>query len=478
MDFIVGLPKTKGYSNILVVVERLSKKVFTRPFTENATALDVAQDLYNNIFVEHGLPHEIISDRDPKFTGEIWQSFFKVLGTTLTMSYAYHQRFDGQTEVTNRTIEQIMRCYINFNQDNWLDLLPDVTSAINNSVHPTTGLSPNDVYYGRTITRPVNLLTRAVTLPEDLQSFIQEVEDRAALASDYVRHAAVVFTAAHCKALPVEKIDPRFKVGALVMLDAHNFYLPGHRKRPSSKLTSRRIGPFKIIRQISDVSFEIEMPRPWRVHCTFHVRNLTYVPPDEFSSRASPEAEINKWGEDEWTVERLDGMRNFYKRCQYYVIYKGYGLDEGMWQDRDNLLETCPGLVAKADKKWGFIPSSAPPEPAMLLPPEMRGRGRPRKVETPPMSPTLNSHPEPSPTSKKRGPGRPPKKRGPGRPRKIKSAASDLTSESPRFAPRRGPGRPRKKKPPSKSYRQPKRSLTDSSHPRRGRSSKILSLTQ
>ena len=74
MDFIVGLPKTDGLSNLLVIVERLSKKVFTRPFKDTATALEVARDVYDNIFSEHGLPLEIISDRDAKFTSEIWQS--------------------------------------------------------------------------------------------------------------------------------------------------------------------------------------------------------------------------------------------------------------------------------------------------------------------------------------------------------------------------------------------------------------------
>ena len=186
-----------------------------------------------------------------------------------------------------------MRCYINFNQDNWLELLPNVTSAINNSVHLATTLSPNQVYYGRTIARPVNLLTRAVSLPKDLQTFMQDIEDRATLASDYVRLAAVQFSSAHYKALPQVNIDPRFAIGAMVMLDAHHLYLPGHRKRPSSKLTNRRIGPFKITKKISDVSYEVEMPKPWRVHCTFHVRNLTFVPRDEFSTRASPEAEEN-----------------------------------------------------------------------------------------------------------------------------------------------------------------------------------------
>ena len=90
MDLIVGLPETRGYHNLLVMVERLSKKVFLLPFSTNATALQIAQELYDKVFSEHGIPLEIISDRDAKFTSAMWTSFFKILGTRLSLSYAYH----------------------------------------------------------------------------------------------------------------------------------------------------------------------------------------------------------------------------------------------------------------------------------------------------------------------------------------------------------------------------------------------------
>ena len=118
MDLIVGLPPINGYSNIAVVVDRLSKKIFCEPLKTTVTAMELAVVLHEKIFLEHGIPLQIISDRDSKMTSAVWRNFFKIIGTKLTMSYAYHQRFDGQTEVMNRVIEQIMRCYINFNQDN------------------------------------------------------------------------------------------------------------------------------------------------------------------------------------------------------------------------------------------------------------------------------------------------------------------------------------------------------------------------
>ena len=91
------------------------------------------------------------------------------------MSYAYHQRFDGQTEVMNRVIEQILRCYINFNQDNWYDLLPYVLSAVNNTTNPGTKLSPNEIFYGRHIMRPINLLSRCHDALPDIKDYFTRI---------------------------------------------------------------------------------------------------------------------------------------------------------------------------------------------------------------------------------------------------------------------------------------------------------------
>ena len=424
MDLIVGLPETRGYHNLLVMVERLSKKVFLLPFSTNATALQIAQELYDKVFSEHGIPLEIISDRDAKFTSAMWTSFFKILGTRLSLSYAYHQRFDGQTEVTNRTIEQIMRCYINFNQDNWLDLLPNVACAINNSTHPVLDMSPNEVFYGRTITRAVNLLTRHQDAPSSVQELTQRLADRSALAQDYLRLAMVNFTAAHYTKMKNATIDVRLQEGAYVMLDAHNLYLPGHKKRPSTKLTSRRIGPFRISKQLSDVSFELDLPLPWRPHCLFHARNLTYVPHSPLEAQAPPEVQLPD-GEEVWVAERLDGFRFHYNRPQYFVIYEGYGVDDGMWQDRDNLLETCPQMVQDADVKYHYLQlaSQTRPVPESRIPPSReestvvrRPVGRPRKIPLP-----TSIAPEPSPSSREESTV---DRRPVGRPRKVPLSTS------------------------------------------------------
>jgi hypothetical protein len=106
MDFITGLPVSKGFSVILVVVDRFSKGIHLGALPSGFTAYKVAELFVTMVCKHHGLPRSIVSDRDPIFISKFWRDLFKFSGTFLRMSSSYHQQMDGQTEVMNRTIEQ------------------------------------------------------------------------------------------------------------------------------------------------------------------------------------------------------------------------------------------------------------------------------------------------------------------------------------------------------------------------------------
>ena len=106
----------------MVVVDSFRKKAHYIGLATNATAKDVADIFLWQVWRLHGFPSEIISDMDPKFLGEFWESLCKSFGIKQRMSTAYHPQTDGQTERTNQVLEGYLKNFVNYNQNDWYQL--------------------------------------------------------------------------------------------------------------------------------------------------------------------------------------------------------------------------------------------------------------------------------------------------------------------------------------------------------------------
>lgn len=148
MDFIVKLPKSSGYDSILVVVDRYSKMAHFIPCHETITSPQLADLIMINIIRLHGLPDDIVSDRGPQFISRFWKQLLHRLKVQRCLSSSRHPETDGQTERVNQILEQYLRCFINFQQDDWVDILPLVEFSYNNAHHTSTGMTPFYANYG------------------------------------------------------------------------------------------------------------------------------------------------------------------------------------------------------------------------------------------------------------------------------------------------------------------------------------------
>ena len=336
------------------MVCRFTKKTFIEAMPDDVTAEECASIVYEKVFREHGWPLELISDRDTKFTSAFWKELFSRVGTTLSFGYSYHQRFDGQTEVMNRVVKEILRCYIDQKQTNWAILLPDVVQSINNSVGVSSGMAPNEIYYGRKHLRPVELKFQKVESLPSVAAFLAGTVHKRQVATETVRRAIVSYSQQFNKKTQNLVIDPRIKPGSLVFVNAKNIVPPNLRGRPSKKMGVKRAGPFKVVKQISRTGFELEMPG-YRVHKQFHAHSLT--PFNEElglecrKALKTPDHVDIDTGLQMWKVSGLSARRKRGAKHYYFVEYEGYDVSEGEWLIRESLLEDCPVLVADYDAK-------------------------------------------------------------------------------------------------------------------------------
>ena len=124
LDFIEALPRVRGKSVILTVVDRFSKYSHFIALSHPYSAESVAQAFFTDIVRLHGVPQSMVSDRDLVFTSKFWRELMRLMGTKLHMTSVFHPQSDGQSEAANRVITMYLRCLTGDRPRQWLQWLP------------------------------------------------------------------------------------------------------------------------------------------------------------------------------------------------------------------------------------------------------------------------------------------------------------------------------------------------------------------
>ena len=297
MDFIEQLPTSNGYTAILVVIDRLTKESVFIPTTDSATAVDVADAFVTHVFAKHGIPLHVSSDRGSEFTSHFFRSLGALLCMRLHFTSGHHPSTNGQVERVNSTLEQYLRIYCNYQQDNWSKLLPLAEFAYNNAPHSTTGVSPffaNKGYDPLIAVHPgaeiTNLRARHYAVNfDELHKFLRDCMKDA--------QDAMTRTANQDRMVP-----PPFQVSDRVYVRTNHICT----NRAARKLAEQKIGPFLIVSQPSSMSFMLRLPATIRIHPVFHVSQLEPENPNTFQDREQPPPPpIFVEGEPEYLIETI-----------------------------------------------------------------------------------------------------------------------------------------------------------------------------
>ncbi|KAJ9541634.1 hypothetical protein OSB04_028140 [Centaurea solstitialis] len=257
MDFIVGLPKSKGY-----VVQ-----------------------------IHH-----------------FWQELFRLQGTALRMSSAYHPKSDGQTEVINRCLETYLHCFAIDQPKSWALWIPWAEFWYNSTFHGSTGRSPFEVVYGQKTPTIVKFIPGEIRVEAVGQELRDRDEALKQLKSQLAKAQAIMKEQADKK-----RRDIHFQIGEWVNVKLKPYRQMSVAQRIHQKLAARFFGPFKIVEKIGSVAYKLDLPPS----------SNDMLCPDEIC------AERTIW-------------ENGKEVLQWLIRWKGYTMEEATWEEAKSIRSQFP----------------------------------------------------------------------------------------------------------------------------------------
>ncbi|KAJ1690028.1 hypothetical protein LUZ63_014183 [Rhynchospora breviuscula] len=350
LDFITGLPKSRGKDVILVVIDRLTKYDHFLPLAHPFTAAQVAQAFLDNIYKLHGIPHDLVSDRDPIFTSNFWKELMGRIGIQLNMSTAYHPQTDGQTERLNQCLEQYLRCMIFDQQKTWCRWLPLAEYWYNTSFQQSLDTTPFQALYGYTPTLlPMGDVVRSTNpavnnLLKDRQRALVHIKNNLIKAQNRMKKYA-----------DLKRSERSFQVGDWVYLCVKPYRQVSLGTTGNQKLNARYCGPFEVLDCIGKVAYKLNLPAESQIHPVIHVSQLK----KHIGRQHTPSPFLPWLGADgclrvgpEKILDRRLVKRGNEGIFQVRIKWSHLSEDDSTWEDYDKMKLHYPSFILEVQKDF------------------------------------------------------------------------------------------------------------------------------
>ena len=248
MDVVGPVPESiKGHKYILVVADYATRYVITIPMVDQK-ASTIASHFANKIISRYGAPESVLTDRGTNFLSQFVSNLCKLFQIKQMRTTAYHPQTDGLVERFNRTLCDMLACYVTETPEEWDVYLPFVTLAYNTSKQDSLQNNPFYLFYGRDAVLP----TDTTVLKENGQSTLDDdsYKYRWCRALELARNN-LLRAQLHQKKYydrPNGQNPIEYQVGQMVLLRAAT---------STGKFALRWDGPYVINRKISDLTYEI-----------------------------------------------------------------------------------------------------------------------------------------------------------------------------------------------------------------------------
>ena len=273
MNFVTNLSESKAwnettYDSILVVVDRLIKMTHYISITKTMIAENLVEILIRKIIRLHDLSSSITTDRDSVFISKYHDALCYALKIKFKLFTTYHSQTDDQTKRQNSIIKQYFKVFVNFEQNDWIELLSMIEFAYNNSKHAFTQMSSFETMQRYTsrmfFENSANFKVKSKSVKKHVEELI-ELMKVLKVNLIYAQKQQIKYKNAKIKL-------KNFEVNSYVNVNFKNI-----RIKRNKKLKWKFFESFRMLNTIENQAYRIDIFKRWRIHNVFHVSLLEKI---------------------------------------------------------------------------------------------------------------------------------------------------------------------------------------------------------